>query len=81
MHLRLGLLTAAIVSSLAFVGSGSAITGNPVPTGDTYNYVVNLAFYNSGVRAQERPQVAPVPRLRTIFEGNSNRETTLRTPG
>ena len=49
--LRLWLLAAVIVSGLAFVGPGSAITGNPVPTGDNYNYVVNLAFYNSGVYA------------------------------
>jgi hypothetical protein len=47
MRLRFGLLAAVVVSSLAFVGSATAITGNPVPTGDNYNYVVNLAFYDA----------------------------------
>jgi secreted trypsin-like serine protease len=47
MRLRFGLTAAVIVSSLAFVGSAAAITGNPVPTGDNYNYVVNLAFYDT----------------------------------
>jgi hypothetical protein len=47
MRLRFGLFVAVVVSSLAFVGSASAITGNPVPTGDNYNYVVNLAFYDA----------------------------------
>lgn len=47
MSLRFGLTAAVIVSSLAFVGSAAAITGNPVPTGDNYNYVVNLAFYDA----------------------------------
>jgi hypothetical protein len=47
MRLRFGLFVAVVVSSLAFVGSATAITGNPVPTGDSYNYVVNLAFYDA----------------------------------
>jgi Trypsin len=44
--LRLGLFAAVVSSCLAFVGSAAAITGNPVPTGDNYDYVVNLAFYD-----------------------------------
>jgi Trypsin len=40
------MLASIIVAALALVGSAGAITGNPVPTGDTYNYVVNLAFYD-----------------------------------
>jgi secreted trypsin-like serine protease len=47
MRLKFGLFAAVVVSSLAFVGSATAITGNPVPTGDNYNYVVNLAFYDA----------------------------------
>lgn len=47
MRLRLGLLAAVASSCLAFVGSATAITGNPVPTGDNYDYVVNLAFYDA----------------------------------
>ena len=30
--------------ALAVIGPAGAITGNPVPTGDKYDYVVNLAF-------------------------------------
>jgi hypothetical protein len=44
--LRLSLFAAVVSSCLAFVGSAAAITGNPVPTGDNYDYVVNLAFYD-----------------------------------
>jgi hypothetical protein len=46
VRLRLGLVAAVVGSCFAFVGSAAAITGNPVPTGDNYNYVVNLAFYD-----------------------------------
>jgi hypothetical protein len=44
--LRLLLLAAVVCACFAFVGSAAAITGNPVPTGDNYDYVVNLAFYD-----------------------------------
>jgi Trypsin len=47
VRLKLGLFAAVVASGFVFVGSASAITGNPVPTGDSYNYVVNLAFYDS----------------------------------
>lgn len=47
MRLRMALLVMVLVLSLAVVDSAAAITGNPVPTGDNYNYVVNLAFYDS----------------------------------
>jgi Trypsin len=40
------LFVAVVSSCFAFVGSAAAITGNPVPTGDNYDYVVNLAFYD-----------------------------------
>jgi secreted trypsin-like serine protease len=46
LRLRLALLISIVVSGFALVGSAGAITGNPVPTGDNYNYVVNLAFYD-----------------------------------
>ena len=45
MRLRLA-IASVFVMALAVIGSAGAITGNPVPTGDKYNYVVNLAFYD-----------------------------------
>jgi hypothetical protein len=41
------MLASVFVAGLALIGSAGAITGNPVPTGDSYNYVVNLAFYDA----------------------------------
>ena len=45
MRIRLA-IASVFVMALAVIGPAGAITGNPVPTGDKYDYVVNLAFYD-----------------------------------
>jgi hypothetical protein len=47
VRLKLASFVSVVVAACAFVGSPGAITGNPIPTGDSYNYVGLVAFYDA----------------------------------